>query len=201
VSIANYLTFIRICISPLFLAIYLWHDLLGISLLVMPYVLLFLLAITELSDAFDGYLARRFNQVTDLGKILDPMADSIARLSVFLTFTLDPIQLPMPLVFVFFYRDSMVSTLRTICALKGVALAARFSGKVKAVIQACAGIGVTLLLIPYSLGYMTADRMQQIAWWIVGFAGTYTVYSGIDYIYANRGHIGKLLRLPDSKEA
>lgn len=193
-SLANYFTFIRIFISPLFLAIYLWHDLFGISLLVMPYVLLFLLAITELSDAFDGYVARRYNQVTDLGKILDPMADSIARLSVFLTFTLDPILLPMPLIFVFFYRDSMVSTLRTICALKGVALAARFSGKVKAVIQACAGISVTLLLVPYSLGYMTTAMLQQSAFWIVGFAGIYTVYSGIDYIYANKGHVGKLLR-------
>lgn len=200
-SIANYFTFIRVFISPLFLAVYLWHDVLGISLLIMPYVLLFLLAITELSDAFDGYVARRYNQVTDLGKILDPMADSIARLSVFLTFTLDPIRLPMPLIFVFFYRDSMVSTLRTICALKGVALAARTSGKIKAVIQACAGISVTLLLVPYSLGYLAQAELQQSALWIVGFASVYTVYSGIDYVYANRGHIRKLLRLPDSKEA
>lgn len=200
-SIANYLTFIRIFISPLFLGVYVWHDFLGISVLVMPYVLLFLLAITELSDAFDGYVARKYNQVTDLGKILDPMADSIARLSVFLTFTLDPILLPMPLIFVFFYRDSMVSTLRTICALKGVALAARVSGKIKAVIQALAGIAVTCLLIPYSLGYLSLEHLQQKALWIVGAAGIYTIYSGIDYIYANRGHIAKLLQLPKDNKA
>lgn len=200
-SIANYLTFIRIFISPLFLGVYVWHDFFGISTFVMPYVLLFLLAITELSDAFDGYVARKYNQVTDLGKILDPMADSIARLSVFLTFTLDPILLPMPLIFVFFYRDSMVSTLRTICALKGVALAARISGKIKAVIQALAGIAVTFLLIPFSLGYLTVELLQQTAFWIVGVAGIYTLYSGVDYIYANSGHIAKLLQLPKDTKA
>ncbi len=200
-SIANYFTFIRIFISPLFLMVYMWHDFFGISTFLMPYFLLFLLAITELSDAFDGYVARKYNQVTDLGKILDPMADSIARLSVFLTFTLEPIVLPMPLIFVFFYRDSMVSTLRTICALKGVALAARISGKIKAVIQALAGIAVTFLLIPYSLGYLEIEVLQQSAFWIVGVAGLYTLYSGVDYIYANRGHIAKLLQLPKDQKA
>ena len=64
--------------------IYLEHDLIGVSMIVLPYILLFLLGVSELSDAFDGYVARRMHQVTDLGKILDPMADSIYRISVFL---------------------------------------------------------------------------------------------------------------------
>ena len=130
-SIANYLTFIRIFISPIFLLVYIAHDGMGISSILLPYVLMFLLGVSELSDAFDGYLARKYNQVTDLGKILDPMADSISRISVFLTFTLDPVQLPMLLIFVFIYRDSVISTLRTICALKGFALAAAQAVKSK----------------------------------------------------------------------
>ncbi len=73
-SIANYLTFIRIFISPIFLVVYLEHDALGITSFMLPYILLFLLGVSELSDAFDGYVARKYNQVTDLGKILDPMA-------------------------------------------------------------------------------------------------------------------------------
>lgn len=194
-SIPNYLTFIRIFISPIFLLIYLEHDDLGISAVLLPYVLLALLGISELSDAFDGYLARRYNQVTDLGKILDPMADSIARISAFLTFTQQPVSIPMPLIFIFLYRDSVVSTLRTICALKGFALAARTSGKIKAVVQGVSAFAILLMMIPHSLGALSTALLHQISTWIVAAAGVYTIFSGIDYIYSNRYYISKLLTL------
>lgn len=198
-SIANYLTFARILIAPLFLLIYLEHSALGIDDLLLPYILLLLLGISELSDAFDGYLARKFNQVTDLGKILDPMADSIARISVFLTFTLDPVRLPMLLIFIFLYRDSVVSTLRTICALKGFALAARLSGKIKAVVQAVAAFLVLLLMIPHSLGLLSTETLHNWGTSIVAVAAIYTVFSGIDYINANWHYIAKFLYLQRSQ--
>lgn len=175
--------------------VYIEHDALGISQQALPFVLLFLLGVSELSDAFDGFLARRYNQVTDLGKVLDPMADSIARISVFLTFTLAPVKLPMYLVFIFLYRDSVVSTLRTICALKGFALAARSSGKIKAVIQAIAALIVIVLMIPYSNGNISDAQLHLAGTIIVGLAAIYTVYSGVDYIYANRHYIVKFLKL------
>ena len=74
-SIANYFTFVRIFISPIFLLVYMYHDILGISSFALPFVMTLLLCVSELSDAFDGYLARKYNQVTDFGKILDPMAE------------------------------------------------------------------------------------------------------------------------------
>ncbi|MCE5318671.1 MAG: CDP-diacylglycerol--glycerol-3-phosphate 3-phosphatidyltransferase [Parachlamydia sp.] len=192
-SIANYLTFIRIFISPIFLLVYLEHDKMGISATLLPYVLLFLLGVSELSDAFDGFLARRYNQVTDLGKILDPMADSISRISVFLTFTLDPVRLPMLLIFVFIYRDSVISTLRTVCALKGFALAARPSGKIKAVVQAISAFIILILMIPHSLGSLSTEHLRDISALIVTFAAAYTVLSGIDYLIANSIYIKKIL--------
>ena len=198
-SIANYFTFIRIFISPIFLLVYLEYEILGISPTLLPYVLLFLLGVSELSDIFDGFLARRYNQVTDLGKILDPMADSISRISVFLTFTLEPVKLHMLLIFVFLYRDSVVSTLRTICALRGFALAARTSGKIKAVIQAMAAFLVLGLMIPQSLGYLSTESLHFWATIAVSVAGVYTIYSCFDYIYANRQHIKKVLTLPPPK--
>ena len=198
-SIANYFTFIRVVISPIFLFIYIEHEALGISATALPYFLIFLMAISELSDAFDGFLARRYNQVTDLGKVLDPMADSIARISVFLTFTLDPVRLPIPLIFIFLYRDSVVSTLRTICALKGFALAARLSGKIKAVIQAIAIFVVLVLMIPHSQGMLSTEKLHSIATWVIGFAAIYSIFSGIDYIYANWKYISKLLWLQSSE--
>lgn len=173
------------------------HDFLGISNIALPYVLLVLLGISELSDAFDGYLARKYNQVTDLGKVLDPMADSIARISVFLTFTLEPVKLPMFLIFVFLYRDSVISTLRTICALKGFTLAARTSGKIKAVIQAVAAFIVLGLMIPHSLGHLSTSMLHNIGTGVISIAAFYTIYSGFEYIYANREYINKLLKLPN----
>jgi CDP-diacylglycerol--glycerol-3-phosphate 3-phosphatidyltransferase len=183
-SIANYFTFIRIFISPIFLLIYIEHKRFDISDQLLPYILLFLLGVSELSDAFDGYIA------------LDPMADSIYRTSVFLTFTIEPIKLPMLLIFVFLYRDSVVSTLRTICALKGFALAARRSGKIKAVIQAIAAFMVLGLMIPHSLGYLSLQELRTLSTGIVSFAAAYAFFSGVDYIYANRSYIKLLLTLP-----
>src|SRR5579872_4097218 len=135
-NIAHCFTLLRICISPLFPILYLEHDAFGIDLAAVPYVLMGLLLVAEFSDIFDGHLARSRNEVTDLGKVLDPMADSITHISLFLTFTQGFVALPLILVFVFLYRDLLISTLRTLCALRGVALAARFSGKMKAVLQA-----------------------------------------------------------------
>lgn len=193
-TIAHYVTFFRILITPLFLIVYLEHNQLGINYLWLPYVLMILLGMSELTDAFDGYLARKFNQVTDLGKVLDPMADSIARISVFLTFTQDPVKLPIPFIFIFIYRDSVISTLRTICALKGFALAARPSGKIKAVIQAIAAFAVILLMIPHSLNYISTEQLHFWSMVIVGFAAVYTLCSGIEYIMANWQFILRLLK-------
>ncbi len=197
-TIANYFTFFRIFISPIFLLIYIAHDDIGISSILLPYVLLFLLGVSEFSDAFDGYIARKYNQVTDLGKILDPMADSIYRISVFLTFTLEPIRVPMLLIFVFLYRDSVISTLRTICALRGFTLAARMSWKIKAVIQAIAAFTIILLMIPHSLGRISTETLQQVSTWVTAFAAFYAILSGVDYINGNRSYIVKVLSQPRS---
>jgi len=199
-TIANYLTLLRLLISPIFLLSYTAHEALGISPIVLPYLLLALLAISELSDACDGYLARKYNQVTDLGKILDPMADSISRITVFLAFTQPPVSLPVFLIFIFLYRDSSVSTLRTVCALRGFALAARLSGKIKAVIQALAALAIILLMIPHSQGEIQTATLQLVSTWIVSVAGVYTLFSGLDYIYANRRYVAKLLTIPQAKD-
>ncbi|SCA63368.1 CDP-diacylglycerol--glycerol-3-phosphate 3-phosphatidyltransferase [Chlamydiales bacterium SCGC AG-110-M15] len=192
-TIANYLTIGRLFISPIFLMFYLKHESLGIPFYYLPYILLFLLTILELSDALDGYIARKMNQVTDLGKILDPMADSISRITVFLTLTEGVIQLPMILVFVFLYRDSAVTTLRSICALRGFALAARTSGKIKAIIQAVAAISIIVLMIPYSWGNISLETLQNLSTTIVTLAAIYTFFSAFDYFYAHRSYIRKIL--------
>jgi len=193
---AHFFTILRICISPLFPIFYLGREWLGIPLLSLPYILLGLLILSEFSDAFDGFLARRRNQVTDLGKILDPMADSITRISLFFTFTQGFVQLPLLIVLVFFYRDFSISALRTLCALRGVALAARTSGKIKAILQAIVAFVIVLLMIPYTMGYLSLHLFQEISLAAISIAAIYTALSAIDYFYANRIYIKKALGKP-----
>ena len=194
-SIALVLTLSRILLGPIFLVVYLYSQNLGISLTLFPYILLLLAGISELSDAFDGALARKQNKVTYLGKLLDPMADSIFRLSALLAFTQGVIQLPLLLVCVFFYRDTIISTLRTLCALRGIALAARLSGKIKAVIQGIVVFFILILLIPYSLGYLDVKLLRAISFYSVLVTAIYTLFSGTEYIIANRKYIKKAVGL------
>ena len=192
-NVAHFFTLLRIFISPIFPVLYLKHEWFGVSLSLLPYVMLALLVVCECSDLFDGFLARRRNQVTDLGKVLDPMADSITHISLFLTFTHGMVQIPLLIVLVFLYRDLFISTLRTLCALRGIALAARFSGKMKAVIQATVAFIILLLMIPYTSGLLSLELFRQLSLFAVSVAAIYTVASVWDYVYANRIYIKKAL--------
>lgn len=192
-NLALFLTVGRILLSPIFLVIYLYQVQLGIGPLALPLILIGLVALAELTDLFDGMAARRQNKVTELGKLLDPMADSIFRLSVFLAFTQGIVNLPLWLVLCFFYRDSVISLLRTVCALRGFTLAARFSGKVKAVIQGITALSILGLMIPHALGFLSLDLLQQISFYITLGAAAYSVFSGVEYLKANQSYIKKAL--------
>ena len=192
-NLALFLTLGRILLSPVFLVVYLCHVQLGISLFALPFILIALLIIAELTDLFDGMAARKQNQVTELGKLLDPMADSIFRLSVFFAFTQGVVGLPLWTVLLFFYRDSVISLLRTVCALRGFTLAARFSGKLKAVIQGCASFAILGLMIPFAIGSLSLALFQSISFYIVLVAAIYSVFSGVEYLRANQSYIKKAL--------
>jgi CDP-diacylglycerol---glycerol-3-phosphate 3-phosphatidyltransferase len=202
-TVANITTLTRIFVSPIFLFLYIEYESLGISETVLPYFLLFFLLALETSDALDGYLARKFDQVTELGKVLDPMADSVYHISVFLAFTQPPVSLPLWIVFLFIYRDSVISTLRTICALRGVTLAARSSGKIKSALQAAMAITITALLIPYSNGIISKETLHSTATILSVIAVVYALYSGAEYLVANFQYVRKaiLRRRKNSRKA
>jgi CDP-diacylglycerol---glycerol-3-phosphate 3-phosphatidyltransferase len=183
------LTLSRIALCPIFLSIYLFYEKMNIPLVVLPYILLLFVFILELSDIFDGVIARKTNTVTNLGKIIDPMADSIVRLSVLLTFTQGLIKLPMLLSLVFVFREIIISTLRTLCALNGQALAARLSGKLKAIMQAIAIIFIISLIIPYSLNIISLESLRSISAWTIAVTAVYTIFSGLEYLYIHREDI------------
>ncbi len=183
------LTLTRLWIGPLFLFLYSCYEWIDLPFSTLPYLLLTLLMLSELSDVCDGYFARKYQQVTDLGKVLDPMVDSIYRISIFLAFTLPPVNLSVFWVFGILYRDWLVNLLRTICALKGYALSARRSGKLKAIVQAGAAFFTLLLLIPTSQGLLSLEQLHSISNFFLSLASIYSVCSGVDYLYANRVYL------------
>jgi CDP-diacylglycerol--glycerol-3-phosphate 3-phosphatidyltransferase len=92
------------------------------------------------------------------------------------------------MVLIFLYRDSAVSTLRTVCAYKGLVLAARPSGKLKAIFQATVIIAILLariLVHPFPQWFNDA-LIQQVAWWLVLAAAIWTAWSFVDYVAGNR---------------
>jgi len=193
-NIAHFFTLLRLVISPIFPLLYLQYEWFGISFASVPYILLALLVICECSDLFDGFFARRRNIVTDLGKILDPIADSVTHITLFFMFTQGVVQLPLMIVFIFLYRELFIGGLRTLCALRGFTLAARFSGKVKAVLQGVVCALVISLMIPYSKGYMSLESLRLNSLVLAGIVVIYTVISVVDYVFANRHYIQRALQ-------
>ncbi len=181
-TLANWLSFLRILMSPIFVIVFiqegLWAKVAALVIVIM----------SELSDAFDGHLARSRGEVTDFGKLLDPLADSISRVTVFVAFMWVGM-IPWWMVLVFVYRDSLISTMRTVCAYRGEVVAARISGKIKAVIQATAIITVLTARIAADLfPRLLSEKWvaEELAWWLVLAAAVYTFYSLFEYLFANR---------------
>jgi len=179
-TLANWLTSSRLLLSPVFVLVFLqeglWARVAALAIVVL----------SELSDAFDGHLARSRGEVTDFGKLLDPLADSVSRMSVFIAFMAAGI-IPWWMVLVFVYRDSLISTMRTICAYRGQVVAARSSGKIKAIIQATVIIVVLTARIASALfpALVPEALVNQAAWWLVLAAALYTFYSLYEYLSAN----------------
>ncbi len=177
-NVAMLLTGLRLVLSPVFVFVFL-SDTFAAAL-----ACLVIAVISELTDLFDGMVARLRHEVTDFGKILDPLADSISRLTIFVCFVYGG-QAPIYLVIFILYRDSMVATIRTVCAYRGVVVSARRSGKLKAVVQGTAILVILLLrVLAYKLPELQG-RFLQIDHGIIWVVTIVTVFSAIDYLSGN----------------
>jgi CDP-diacylglycerol--glycerol-3-phosphate 3-phosphatidyltransferase len=142
----------------------------------------------ELSDAFDGMLARQRKEVTDFGKIFDPVCDSLSRQTVFLAFLISGI-IPLWMFLVFLYRDSLMSFLRVMCAVDGTVVAARPSGKLKAVFQAFASFLIIGILLARVYGFGSIPETlwgRHTGFWIMLPVAIFTVLSFFDYLIPHR---------------
>ncbi|MGO9411399.1 MAG: CDP-diacylglycerol--glycerol-3-phosphate 3-phosphatidyltransferase [Spirochaetia bacterium] len=107
--------------------------------------------VIEASDLLDGHLARLWHQESELGKVLDPLADTLCRLTYFILLAAAGI-LPLWMLLVFMYRDFAVAYIRVLVSRQGVMLAARITGKLKAWTYAIAAGGGFMVFSLRTLG-------------------------------------------------
>lgn len=187
----NKLTIARMIISPIFLAVLMKENL--------PHRFLWALVIfsaASITDAIDGKMARKNNQVTNFGKLLDPIADKVlttAALLAFMKLGLCNIWIVM----IVLTREFAIASIRMIAASNGVVIPANIWGKLKTVSQMVFTIAIMLLgevygyaenlvpgvTVPY---YLTLSNISNALLWITAVL---TVISGIIYIKDSKNAI------------
>jgi len=177
----NILTLARLLLSPVFiLFFYLGHGF-GSNWLFAAF---FVGLLFEATDFLDGAIARRRDQVTGFGKLFDPLADSIARFTVFLCLLWGGYANLFAVAFIF-YRDALVASVRTVAAYEDVIVAARFSGKAKAVVQSAGITAVLVIILLHRHDVALGVDHRSLARGIIWAVAAVTAASGIDYIKAN----------------
>ena len=170
---ANKLTMLRVIMIPVFLvALYL-----DFSFHLVVALAIFILA--SITDFIDGYVARHFNQITDFGKFMDPLADKLLVTAAMLWFV-EMRQMPAWVLLIVIAREFAVSGLRMVAGPKGIVIAAGWSGKVK---TASTMVCICIMLIPplagFGIGSLTLNTI------CVAVILVTTVYSGIEYFVKN----------------
>ena len=139
--------------------------------------LLFIIA--SLTDFLDGYIARKYNLITDFGKLLDAIADKVLVNSVLIILASQGFIHPIiPVVII--VRDSIVNSIKMVAASKGKVVAAIKSGKIK---TATLMVGITLTLF-YNLPFELINL--RIADFLLFFAAIMSIISGIQYYNLNK---------------
>ncbi len=170
----NKLTLLRVIMVPIFM----WALLSGFYIAA---IVVFILA--SLTDQLDGFLARRNNQVTTFGKLMDPLADKILTISalVCLMEVKNAEFINSWVVMIIIARELIVTGIRQLAMGENTVIAASKWGKAKTVSQMAAIIGVMIDLV-----YPLCWGAFSLTFWLVLLAVVLTVYSGIDYVVKNR---------------
>ena len=200
---ANKITLVRILMIPFFVV----FAVLGGPKYDTIALILFCLA--SVTDFLDGYVARKYNQVTDFGKFVDPLADKLLVTAALVIFVERGLFAAW-MVIVILAREFIITSLRNVAAAKGQVMAAAWSGKVKTCVQ-IAGIiliflyvialggavgcpnysdsGSAIAVVTLGTGWLanlsdgeTLMLLPTVVSWVVTLV---TVYSGYDYLHRN----------------
>ncbi|MBE0701071.1 MAG: CDP-diacylglycerol--glycerol-3-phosphate 3-phosphatidyltransferase [Acholeplasmataceae bacterium] len=181
-TLANKLTILRVLMIPIMIVfIYLKPLYVPIGFLSMNinhFVFAILFVLAALTDLLDGYIARKYDQITTFGKFLDPIADKILVIVALLyLMLLDPSRVPLWAVMIVIIREFAVTGIRLLAVDKGKVIAASPYGKVKTATTMAAL--VILLFNDFGLPPLIGNIIFYIA---IAF----TVISGVDYFIKNK---------------
>jgi CDP-diacylglycerol--glycerol-3-phosphate 3-phosphatidyltransferase len=201
---ANIVTTIRIVLIPVFVFLLLapwpqWAPDPFFAQLVKPWVAAAVFALLALTDGLDGYLARARNEVTNLGKFLDPLADKILVTAALLAL-IELNKLPAWVALIIIGRDFLVSGLRMVASAEHQVIAASSIGKAKTVFQIIAVllfiVKDTIVLI--HIGPHLVLLANLVAWAVMCVALIHTLLSVIDYFWKSASVLG--LSLDNSRK-
>lgn len=207
-NLANRLTLLRLALVPVFMIFtvldHFWTRLFALVIFV----------VASLTDLMDGYFARKYGEITDFGKFMDPLADKFLTSAAFICFVgMRELRVPSWMVVLIIGRELIVTGLRLLAASKGEKIAADRSGKFKTGVQITAVIAVMAILCvnsfmrlfhhfnPRTLFYRSGwenflgNFLQHAPFWLVFVSMLVTLYSGIHYLYQNRGIFSKEIGL------
>jgi CDP-diacylglycerol--glycerol-3-phosphate 3-phosphatidyltransferase len=178
-NLPNFLASMRIFLAPLMFWIILNPQFFtqnGFHISWNYYFASLLFVLASITDFFDGYIAREWNQMTLLGAILDPLADKMLTIAAFLGLMMIG-EANAWAIYIIIVRELFITGLRTVAISEGISVKASWSGKVKTVAQMFA---IGFLLMHWNFG-------DELLW----FAVLLTVYSGFEYLWGFKNALVK----------
>lgn len=170
---ATKITLFRVFLIPVFMVCMYLSGSYGY----MQYVAFGVFVVASISDMVDGKIARRYHQVTDLGKFLDPLADKVLVISAMTVFCEWGV-FPAWALMIVLAREFAVTGLRLIAVGNGRVIAAGWSGKVKTTVTM---VGLCLMLLFWQ-GFVFSTVLNWVV--VIAVAAT-TLYSGAEYFVRN----------------
>lgn len=168
-NLPNKLTIARMCMVPLFMIALLINT--PLSRLIATVIF----AVASLTDMLDGQIARKYNMVTNFGKLMDPLADKVLTAAAMICLV-ELGDLAAWIAVVIIFREYLITGLRSVAASENIVVAANIGGKVKTVCQMIALI--LLMLKPQVVALCGID----IGLWLMYVAVALTIYSGAEYV-------------------
>ncbi|MFF5993387.1 CDP-diacylglycerol--glycerol-3-phosphate 3-phosphatidyltransferase [Lysinibacillus sp. KU-BSD001] len=184
-NIPNKITVSRICLIPVFMIVILFDfgwgtmELFGAEMPINHFVGAIIFILASITDWVDGYYARKYNLVTNMGKFLDPLADKLLVSAAFILLVELGLA-PAWIVILIISREFAVTGLRLILAGQGEVVAANQLGKIKTWAQI---VAISALFLHNTIFALMGIPFDDIALYVALF---FTVWSGWDYFYLNR---------------
>jgi len=188
----NFLTSSRILLVPVFLYFLFCNYSHG------KFFALIFFVTAAITDAYDGKIARKHNNVTKFGIFFDPLADKLLVLSAFYAFMFLPVLSPavkLWMIIIISFRDILVTFLRTIMQYRGITLITSKLGKIKTTLQLVTIhlILIFLILKSYSIAMPADLYYNESLYCLMVITTIITFYTGVHYFYHNYKTLSSLI--------